>query len=199
MRKKTEAKIKDYLETFSFQDIPFQLYPMYSISESGVLFNFKSVVYPSDRSVKRFTRKKQLAFRSLQAKIFDAFINVGFFNPLLVVRDYPVVVQNHLRLENQTGAYYLCDYFFPTLKDDQGHWGLVVELDSELHDEEADSIRDAYLERIGLLVFRIKHLERPDVQKNRFCELTKTMREMEDCGKPRVFSFLDNIHLAKGI
>ena len=199
MRKKTEAKIKNYLETFSFQDIPFQLYPVYSISESGVLFNFKSVIYPSQVSAKKFTRKKQITHRSLQAKIFDAFINVGYFDPLVVIREYPIVVQNHLRLPGQSGAYYLCDYFFPTLRDDQGHWGLIVELDSELHDEEADSIRDAYLERIGLLVFRIKHLERSDVQKTRFCELTKTMRSMEDCGKPRVFSFLDNIHLAKGI
>ncbi len=199
MRKKTEAKIKNYLETFSFQDIPFQLYPVYSISESGVLFNFKSVIYPSDRSAKKFTRKKQLAFRSLQAKIFDAFINVGYFNPLPVIREYPVVVQNHLRLPGQTGAYYLCDYFFPTLRDNQGHWGLVVELDSDLHNEEADSIRDSYFERIGILVFRIRHLERADVQKTKFQELTKTMRSMEDCGKPRVFSFLDNIHLYKGI
>lgn len=199
MRKKTEAKIKNYLETFSFQDIPFQLYPVYSISESGVLFNFKSVIYPSDRSAKKFTRKKQLAFRSLQAKIFDAFINVGYFNPLPVIREYPVVVQNHLRLPGQTGAYYLCDYFFPTLRDNQGHWGLVVELDSDLHNEEADSIRDSYFERIGILVFRIRHLERVDVQKTKFQELTKTMRSMEDCGKPRVFSFLDNIHLYKGI
>ena len=199
MRKKTEAKIKNYLETFSFQDIPFQLYPVYSISASGVLFNFKSVVYPSERSAKKFTRKKQLSFRSLQAKIFDAFINVGYFDPLPVIREYPVVVQNHLRLPNQTGAYYLCDYFFPTLKDDCGHWGLVVELDSELHDEEADTLRDEYLEKIGLAVFRIKHLERSDVQKTKFCELTKIMRSMKDCGSPRVFSFLDNIHLEKGI
>lgn len=199
MRKKTEAKITNYLETFSFQDIPFQLYPVYSISESGVLFNFKSVVYPSAVSVKRYTRKKQLSFRSLQAKIFDAFINVGFFDPLIVVREYPIVVQNHLRLPDQTGAYYLCDYFFPTLKDDQGNWGLVVELDSDLHDAEADMKRDEYLEKIGLRVFRIKHLEKPDVQRKRFRELTETMRTMEDCGKPRVFSFLDNIHLTKGV
>lgn len=199
MRKKTEAKIKNYLETFSFPDIPFQLYPVYSISQSGVLFNFKSVIYPSAVSAKKFTRKKQLSHRSLQAKIFDALINVGYFEPLTVIREYPIVVQNHLRLEGQTGSFYLCDYFFPTLKDNQGHWGLVVELDSDLHDEESDRIRDEYLEKIGLRVFRIKHLERPDIQKSKFYELTKTMRSMEDCGSPRIFSFLDNIHLAKGV
>ena len=199
MRKKTEAKIKDYLETFSFTDISFQPYPVYSISESGVLFNFKSVIYPSQVSTKKFTRKKQLTHRSLQAKIFDAFINVGYFDPLPVIREYPVVVQNHLRLKNQSGAYYLCDYFFPTLKDDEGHWGLVVELDSDLHNEDLDKVRDEYLEKIGLRVFRIKHLERPDVQKKNFCELTKVMRSMHNCGSPRVFSFLDNIHLAKGV
>ena len=129
MRKKTEAKIKNYLETFSFPDITFQLYPVYSISQSGVLFNFKSVIYPSEVSAKKFTRKKQLSHRSLQAKIFDALINVGYFEPLTVIREYPIVVQNHLRLEGQTGSFYLCDYFFPTLKDDCGNWGLVVELE----------------------------------------------------------------------
>lgn len=199
MRKKTESKITNYLETFSFPDISFQQYPVYSISASGVLFNLKSVLYPSATCAKKFTRKKQLSYRSLQAKIFDSFINVGYFDPLPVIREYPIIVQNHLRVENQHRAYYLCDYFFPTLKDDLGHWGLVVELDSDLHDPESDSIRDEYFEKIGLRVFRIKHLERPDVQKSRFRELTKVMRGMTDCGSPRVFSFLDNIHLGKGV
>lgn len=194
-----KSKVINYLDTFTFPDIQFQLYPVYSISESGTLFNFKSVIYPSPASAKKFTRKKQLSHRSLQAKIFDAFINVGYFNPLIVIKEYPVVVQNHLRVPGQQRSYYLCDYFFPTLKDESGHWGLVVELDSDLHDEESDRIRDEYFEKIGLLVFRIKHLERPDIQKSKFYELTKTMRSMEDCGSPRIFSFLDNIHLAKGV
>lgn len=199
MRKKTEAKITNYLETFLFQDIPFQPYPVYSISEKGNLFNIKSILYPNPTSAKKFTRKKQLNHRSLQAKIFDAFINIGYFDPLPCYREFPVIIQNHLRLPDQEGSYYLCDYFFPTLKDSEGHWGLSVELDSELHDLQRDIIRDTYFEKIGILVFRIKNLERPDVQKTKFRELVGKMKSLDNCGSPRVFSFLDNIHLGRGI
>ena len=199
MRKKTESKITNYLETFLFPDIPYQPYPVYSISEKGNLFNLRSILYPNPTSAKKFTRKKQLSHRSTQAKIFDALINVGYFDPLPCYREFPIIIQNHLRLSGQDGSYYLCDYFFPTLKDDKGHWGLSIELDSELHDPEKDILRDQYFEKIGILVFRIRNLERPDVQKGKFREVTGMMRTLENCGNPRVFSFLDNIHIGKGI
>lgn len=199
MRKKTESKITNYLETFLFPDIPYQPYPVYSISEKGNLFNLRSILYPNPTSAKKFTRKKQLSHRSTQAKIFDALINVGYFDPLPCYREFPIIIQNHLRLSGQDGSYYLCDYFFPTLKDDKGHWGLSIELDSELHDPEKDILRDQYFEKIGILVFRIRNLERPDVQKGKFREVTGMMRTLENCGSPRVFSFLDNIHIGKGI
>lgn len=199
MRKKTEAKITNYLETFLFPDIPCQPYPVYSISEKGNLFNLKSILYPNPTSAKKFTRKKQLSHRSSQAKIFDALLNVGYFDPLPCYREFPIIIQNHLRLPDQDGSYYLCDYFFPTLKDDKGHWGLSIELDSELHDPGRDLIRDQYFEKIGILVYRVKNLERPEVQKGRFREMAGMMRSLENCGSPRIFSFLDNIHLGRGI
>ena len=199
MRKKTEAKITNYLETFLFPDIPYQPYPVYSISEKGNLFNLKSILYPNSTSAKKFTRKKQLSYRSLQAKIFDAFINIGYFDPLPCYREFPIVIQNHLRLPNQDGSYYLCDYFFPTLKDDKGHWGLSIELDSELHDPSKDILRDQYFEKIGVLVYRIRNLERPDIQKGKFRDMAGMMRSLDNCGSPRIFSFLDNIHIGKGI
>ena len=199
MRKKTESKITNYLETFLFPDIPYQPYPVYSISEKGNLFNLRSILYPNSTSAKKFTRKKQLSHRSAQAKIFDALINVGYFDPLPCYREFPIIIQNHLRLPNQDGSYYLCDYFFPTLKDDKGHWGLSIELDSELHDPERDILRDQYFEKIGILVYRIRNLERPDVQKGKFREVAGMMRTLENCGSPRVFSFLDNIHIGKGV
>lgn len=199
MRKKTEAKITNYLETFMFPDIPFQPYPVYTISKNDNLFNLRSILYPSPSSAKKFTRKKQLSHRSLQAKIFDALVNVGYFEPLVVVREFPIIIQNHLRLSEQEGSYYLCDYFFPTLKDSGGHWGLSVELDSELHEEDRDEVRDRYMESIGVLVFRIRNFERPDVQRNRFRELTQILKSLENVGEPRVFSFLDNIHLGRGL
>jgi hypothetical protein len=105
--------MKNYLESFRFPDIP-QEYPVYAISESGRIVNFKSVVYPNQKSRKKFTRNKQLYKRSLQAKIFDALIEVGFFEPLLVYKEFPIVIQNSMRVPGQKGMFVLLDYFFPT-------------------------------------------------------------------------------------
>ena len=83
----------NYLETFIFPDIPTQLYPVYSVSDKGNVFNLKNIIYPNSRSVKKFTRNKQLKNRSTQAKIFDAFINIGYFSPLITYREFPIIIQ----------------------------------------------------------------------------------------------------------
>ena len=185
-------KDNNYLETFVFPDIPGQSYPVYSVSGKGKIFNLKSIIYPTPNSVKRFTRNKQLRFRSLQAKIFDAIINIGYFDPLTVYKEFPIIIQNHLRLPDQKGAVYYLDYFIPELK-------LAIELDSELHHDDKDQIRDQYLlEKLGIKTFRIKHLEKPQIQKTKFKELTEFMRSLNP-SKPIPFSFLDNIRLKKGI
>lgn len=174
----------NYLETFIIPDIPLQPYPVYSVSDKGHTFNFKSVVYPNSTSIKKFTRKKQLSKRSTQAKIFDAFINVGYYEPLTVYKEFPVVIQNCIRGKVE-GGFFLLDYFFPELM-------LCVELDSDYHSEEKDKARDQYLERIGIRTFRIKNLEKESQQKTRFKELTKYMRSLNP--HPfRPFNFLDNI------
>lgn len=182
----------DYLETFTFPDIPFQKYPVYSVSEGGHLFNLKSILYPNPKSIKKFTRRKQLVRRSTQAKIFDALINVGFWEPLVVIREFPIIIQNHLRLPGMSGGYFLLDYYFPNLN-------LCVELDSELHSEKNDSIRDAYMGYLGIETFRIKHFERPDVQTGKFKELTKKMRGMTPTDTFKIFSFTDNVRLLKNL
>ena len=182
----------DYLETFVFPDSPFQRYPVYIVSEGGHVFNLKSILYPSPKSAKKFTRRKQLIHRSTQAKIFDAFINVGYWEPLTVIREFPIIIQNHLRLPDLQGGYFLLDYYFPELS-------LCVELDSDLHYEKKDDIRDNYLSQLGIEVYRIRHFERPDVQSGRFRELTKKMREMTPTNNPKIFSFTDNIRLLKGL
>lgn len=182
----------DYLETFTFPEFPWQKYPVYSVSEAGNAFNLKSILYPSEKSARKFTRKKQLVKRSLQAKIFDALINVGYFEPLTVIREFPVIIQNHLRPEGMDGGYFLIDYYIPNLS-------LAIELDSDLHSDEKDKARDKYLEGIGIEVFRIRNLEKPEVQKKRFKELTKHMREMTPTNNFKIFSFSDNIRLLKGL
>lgn len=175
-------------KTFTFPDIPWQPYPEQSISKSGRKYNLKSIIYPNPSSRKKFTRNKQLVKRSLQAKFFDAFINIGYFDPLTVVREFPIVILNSLRLPGLDNGFILLDYFIPNLKDDK-HWGLDIELDSDLHSPDKDKIRDEYLENLGILVFRISHLEKSETQKKRFKDLVKVMNSMTRTDSPRVFSF----------
>ena len=179
-----KKKKAEYLETFLFPGIDV-LYPVYAFNEEGKVINFKSIIYPTPKSRKKFTRGKQLAKRSMQAKIFDAIINIGYFDPLEVIREFPIVIQNSQRLPGQTGMYMLLDYYFPELR-------LAVELDSELHSEEKDKIRDQYLANLGIAVWRINGLHNPSIQKNEFKELTKWMRE--NGTKPRLsFDFQRDI------
>ena len=179
-----KKKTVNYKETFTFPDIPV-LYPVYALSESGKVMNFKSISYPTPKSKKKFTRNKQLSQRSMQAKIFDAFINIGYFDPLIVYREFPVVIQNALRLPGQSGMYYYLDYYFPELH-------LAVELDSDLHNPEKDKLRDLYLNKLGITVFRIQDLQKPNIQKTKFKELTALMRKI---GKknPIQFDFCKDI------
>lgn len=161
---------KEYLETFLFPgiDVP---YPVYAFNEDGKLINLKAIIYPSSRSKKKFTRGKQLANRSMQAKIFDAIINIGYFNPLTVITEFPVIIQNSLRLPGQHGMYMLLDYYFPELH-------LAVELDSDLHNKGRDELRDKYLGKLGIDVYRIDGLHKVNVQKKEFRELAARMREI---------------------
>jgi hypothetical protein len=182
MAKKKEI---DYLETFVFPGIPDILYPVYAISESGKIMNFKAISYPNPRSRKKFTRRKQLLCRSLQAKIFDAIIQIGYFNPLTVYTEFPVVIQNSLRLPGQEGLYYYLDYYFPEIH-------VAVELDSDLHKPEKDKIRDEYLGRLGITVFRMTDFQKPSVQGSKFHELTKLLRE-KGVQEPIQFRFQEDI------
>ena len=182
--------------TFTFPDFCWQPYPVYNIAESGKRYSLKSILYPSPKSWKKFTRKKKKKKRSLQAKIFDALINVGYFDPITpwIVREFPVIIRNDMRVpgEEFTSGFILIDYFFSNLKDDKGHYGVAVELDSDLHDEIKDQNRDKYLERIGVLVFRIRNFEKPSVQKTRFHELKSFLNTLEVAENPRVFTFGNN-------
>lgn len=187
------AKKINYLDTFMFPDIPFQPYPTYSVSESGQVLNIKAMMYPTPKSKKKFTRNKQLGKRSLQAKIFDAIIEIGYFNPLLVIKEFPIVIQNSKRLVGQKGSWYYLDYYFPTMK-------VCVELDSDLHKEDKDEIRDAYLlSALGIRTFRMKGLDKALIQRTKFPELSALLRSIEPLPSPPVFAFGENIRLLKGL
>lgn len=181
-------KKEDYYKDFIFPDIPGQKYPVYAVGKNGKIVNFKAIVYPNTTSCKRFTRRKQLKFRSQQSKIFDALINVGYFDPLVVYREFPIIIENSKRLpEMKSGLFWLLDYYFPELK-------LSVELDSDLHCEDKDTIRDRYLGQLGIEVFRIKDLHKEAVQKGKFKELTKRMREKTPIKNPQPFIFTTDLY-----
>lgn len=176
----------NYTDTFIFPGIDV-VYPVYAISESGKIINFKSVAYPNPRSIKRYTRNKQLRKRSLQAKIFDAIINIGYFAPLTVWQEFPVVIQNSLRLPGQSGTYYYLDYYFPEVR-------LAVELDSDYHDPAKDRIRDQYLRNLGIETFRMTGLDNVAVQKKEFPRLAALLRERGLLGRIQ-FDFSHDIRL----
>jgi hypothetical protein len=176
----------NYSETFVFPGIDV-VYPVYVLTETGKVINFKAVSYPNPRSIKRYTRLKQLRKRSLQAKIFDAIVNIGYFAPLTVWPEFPVVIQNSKRLPGQTGTYYYLDYYFPEVR-------LAVELDSDLHNPGKDKIRDQYLRSIGIEVFRMSGLDQERVQRREFPRLAKILRDRGILGRLQ-FDFSHDIRL----
>lgn len=184
-------RLINYLEIFTIPDIWWQTYPIYHVSARGNMFSLKSILYPNSRSSKKYTRKNQLIHRSLQAKLFDCLLNIGYFEPLMVAKEFPFVIQNNNRFPGQKGSYYLADAFFPTALNGRG---LIVELDSDYHHPDSDGLRDRYLqETYGVQTFRIKNFERADVQKGKFKELCELLRSEPASEKPRVFNFMPTI------
>lgn len=184
-------RLVNYLEIFTIPDIWWQTYPVYHVSSRGNMFSLKSILFPNSRSCKKYTRKNQLIYRSLQAKMFDCIVNIGYFDPLPVVREFPFVIQNHNRFPGQKGSYYLADYLFPTAL---GGKGLIVELDSDYHHPDSDGLRDRYLqETYGIQTFRIKNFEKENIQKGKFKELCELLRSEQPSQKPRVFNFMPTI------
>jgi len=161
----------DYRETFYIDGIGFQKYPVYALNKNGRIVNFKAEVYPSSTSARRYTRLKRLKHRSQQERLFDMLINIGYFNGLgEIVREMPILIENSKRPEGlDKGLFFLCDYYFANIR-------LAVELDSDLHDEISDNLRDRYLENLGIRVFRMKNFQLERTQKTKFHELTELLK-----------------------
>lgn len=156
-------------------DIQFQKFPVYALSQSGRLVNFKAMVYPNPVSAKKFTRKKQLVHRSLQAKFFDFLINIDYFGDLgTVIKEMPVIIENSKRPDGLDGLFVLLDYYIPSIR-------VAVELDSEYHDKKSDKdrLRDKYLLEVhGIRTFRMRDLQLPSVQRKRFIEFRDFLRTL---------------------
>lgn len=181
--------IENYREVFWIPGIDFMSFPKYAVSKTGKLVNFKAIVYPSPRSAKKFTRRKQLVRRSMQAKMFDMLINIGYFSGLGdVIKEMPIILENSKRVEGMdSGLFILLDYYFPSLK-------LAVELDSDYHDAERDKIRDLYLEtNLGIKTFRIRDLQKESTQIRKFKELTNLLKTLIPNKTPEPIRFTEDL------
>ena len=183
---------KNYREEFMIPGINFQKFPVYAISKSGRLVNFKNMVYPNPTSSKRFTRRKQLVHRSQQAKMFDMLINIGYFQGLgEVVREMPILIENSKRPQGMSGLFILLDYYFPNIR-------VAVELDSEYHEgekaENRDKLRDKFLmDSYGISVFRLKNFHLESVQKGKFHELTALLKTCTPTKEPCPLIFTNDL------
>ena len=187
--KEIQQRYINYLDVFIIPEIWWQPYPTYHVSSRGNMYSLKNILYLNNgKSKKKYTRYNQLCKRSLQAKMFDMLLNIKYFHPLPVVREFPIIIQNHNRLPGmKKSGFYLCDYFFPTAL---GGKGLAVELDSEYHSEEKDGIRDEYLfKAFGIQTFRLRNFERAEIQKGKFNELCQLLRSEQPSQQPKVFDF----------
>lgn len=181
--------VEDYRRKFWIPGISFMSFPTYAISKSGKLVNFEAMVYPSPKSAKKYTRRKQLVRRSTQACLFDMLINIGYFNGLGdVIKEMPIVFENSKRLPGMTkGLFALLDYYFPSLK-------LAIELDSDYHDPIKDKVRDDYLSQAhGIQTFRIKDFQKESVQKGRFHELTALLQSLVPDHNPQPLNFTTDL------
>lgn len=186
--------IEEYKKEFMIPGINFQSFPVYALSKTGRIVNFKNVVYPNATSAKKYTRRKQLVRRSQQAKLFDMLINIGYFDGLgEVVKEMPIIIENSKRPEGLTsGLFWLLDYYFPNIR-------LAVELDSEYHEgersERKDKLRDKYLlENHGIQVFRMKNFHLESVQRGKFHELTALLKTMEPTLEPVPLIFTNDLY-----
>lgn len=123
---------------FKFQDLRITYPKIIKSNDSVVNLESKTL----DESSHIGSRSDRLSTRSHQEDLFDLLIRVNYFNR----RVYREII-----IPTRT-SYIIVDYYFPDNR-------LVVELDSDLHDEEKDLIRDRYLNSLGLGVLRFKEFK----------------------------------------
>lgn len=130
------------------------IYPRFILSKSGDYYDFRKVLSNSI-----YGRNYQLNNRSKQSYTFDILIDINYFN-LPILKEIPIIIENKFRPINEERNYYLLDYLIPSKS-------LVIELDSDYHDPIKDKMKDKYLSKLGLDVYRIYNLTSDDVIKLR--------------------------------
>ena len=128
------------------------IYPRFILSKSGDYYDFRKVLSNSI-----YGRNYQLNNRSKQSSYFDFTIDINYFQ-INILREIPIIIENKFRPINEERNYYLLDYLVPSKS-------LVIELDSDYHDPIKDKMKDEYLSKLELDVYRIYNLTSDDVTK----------------------------------
>ena len=118
------------------------LYPRFILNKTKTKFyDFKRVISSSN-----YSRTYQLNNRSIQSIQFDLLVDIDYFS----IPIYKEFVLINTDLDNdKTRSYYLLDYFIPSKS-------LCIELDSDLHNEDKDNLKDKFLTSLGIKVLRIR-------------------------------------------
>ena len=108
-------------------------------------YDFRKVVLKSN-----YSRTYQLNNRSIQSYLMDKLIELNHFNLLgineTILKEFVLINTNR---DNDDRTFYLLDYFIPSKS-------LCIELDSDLHEELKDRLKDKFLESLGIKVLRIR-------------------------------------------
>lgn len=123
------------------------LYPRFILNKNkDKYYDFRKVVLKSN-----YSRTYQLNNRSIQSYLMDKLIELNHFNLLgineTIFKEF-VLINTDLN-NDKTRSYYLLDYFIPSKS-------LCIELDSDLHNEDKDNLKDKFLTSLGIKVLRIK-------------------------------------------
>lgn len=147
------------------------IYPKRLHTTKGSIINLESKIIEGGRSWG--SRSNRLSNRSHQEELFDLLIRIGYFTQR-VYREVIIPTES---------SYIIADYYFPDNR-------LIVELDSDLHDESSDEERDLYLSiLLGLQVIRIKDFKGSDYKLN---FLNSILSATNDLGELQLnFSFRD--------
>lgn len=102
------------------------------------------------------SRAYRLINRSTQEKLMDLLVRINYFN-IKIHREVPFIC------DNKYNEYYFADYYIPECN-------LVIELDSDYHDEIKDKVRDRYFENLDIKVIRFKDFSANDEELNKIKE-----------------------------
>lgn len=151
----------------------------YSKSNNSNVFNINgidNIFYPIEykslftleSSKSKFSRSVHLNNRSTQEKLMDLLVRINYFD-VMIHREVPFI---------NNKSYYLADYYIPSKN-------LIIELDSNFHNEDEDVVRDLYFNDLGIKVARFKNFTASDTEVKSIKDLINSIESTV----PRVYKF----------